>query len=503
MQWRAELEQLLTSIDKNLQHAHKPKVLQPHIIPAPKQNKPNLQEEQEETSNNAKQDTLHFILDAKQDAMQKQIDALRHELAKALDLAETKAIELAKDTETAINSAVTAERELRKAGEATTTRLEAAVKRTRTEIFQAISELQGTCLDHSELLHRVEQDVLTFKMDSETRIADESKQLAALVEQQQQMVELNEVASAEQMISRVKETEVALLKERDLRKVIEKDMETMRSDIEAIAADLEASVARDLEREAATGSGSTLEEKVKECGRLILRMGGDLMEEGKRRQALEAEVHELRLRLSTVESLARAPLPVVPPPDQGLGTLNPMNDAGFQSIPTDFQTVPTTTSLGTAPPLPASEGTCDSAYIPAVSETWTAKTERVVDATLAGLSMPDGSSGNRGRNLSTSTSYSQLRPAIEASLSRSASYSQLRPSASVGQLRPSIPASQLRSTMTPAPRDISDVAPPTDATSRGSSVFNPSSRMTREQLDERVKQILGKHASASGPPSRA
>ena len=33
---------------------------------------------------------------------------------------------------------------------------------------------------------------------------------------------------------------------------------------------------------------AALEDKVKECGRLLLRMGGDLMEEGRRRQAIEA-----------------------------------------------------------------------------------------------------------------------------------------------------------------------------------------------------------------------
>ena len=32
---------------------------------------------------------------------------------------------------------------------------------------------------------------------------------------------------------------------------------------------------------------STLDEKVKECGRLIVRMGTELLEETKRRQALE------------------------------------------------------------------------------------------------------------------------------------------------------------------------------------------------------------------------
>ena len=46
-----------------------------------------------------------------------------------------------------------------------------------------------------------------------------------------------------------------------------------------------------------------LEEKVKECGRLVLRMGGDVMEGAKRRQALEEETHELRMRLARAFAL--------------------------------------------------------------------------------------------------------------------------------------------------------------------------------------------------------
>lgn len=49
--------------------------------------------------------------------------------------------------------------------------------------------------------------------------------------------------------------------------------------------------------------------QVKECGRLIVRMGTELMEETKRRQLLEAEVQELRMRLvGGIEALSRSPL---------------------------------------------------------------------------------------------------------------------------------------------------------------------------------------------------
>lgn len=55
--------------------------------------------------------------------------------------------------------------------------------------------------------------------------------------------------------------------------------------------------------------GGGLEEKVKECGRLIVRMGTELMEETKRRQVLEADLQELRMRLSGMEAVSRLPVP--------------------------------------------------------------------------------------------------------------------------------------------------------------------------------------------------
>ena len=50
-------------------------------------------------------------------------------------------------------------------------------------------------------------------------------------------------------------------------------------------------VATAIERSGDSVAIASLDEKVKECGRLIVRMGTELMEETKRRQALEAEVH--------------------------------------------------------------------------------------------------------------------------------------------------------------------------------------------------------------------
>ena len=54
---------------------------------------------------------------------------------------------------------------------------------------------------------------------------------------------------------------------------------------------IDQAVATAIERSGDSAAIASLDEKVKECGRLIVRMGTELMEETKRRQALEAEVH--------------------------------------------------------------------------------------------------------------------------------------------------------------------------------------------------------------------
>ena len=53
---------------------------------------------------------------------------------------------------------------------------------------------------------------------------------------------------------------------------------------------IESAVGAALEKSGTSSMVISLDEKVKECGRLIVRMGTELMEETKRRQALEAEV---------------------------------------------------------------------------------------------------------------------------------------------------------------------------------------------------------------------
>ena len=100
------------------------------------------------------------------------------------------------------------------------------------------------------------------------------------------------------------------MQERELLKIAEAGLQELRDDrsAENIGPMVEREVARALHESSAASSTAaaasaaahaSLEQKVEECGRLIVRMGAELMEESKRRQALEAELQELRASVSS------------------------------------------------------------------------------------------------------------------------------------------------------------------------------------------------------------
>jgi len=91
-----------------------------------------------------------------------------------------------------------------------------------------------------------------------------------------------ELASAEATVSRIAECETAVRMERDMRKEMEAELAALREEREVLHSLVDTAVQRELAASGASGSFAavaTLDEKVRECGRLILRMGGDLMEE--------------------------------------------------------------------------------------------------------------------------------------------------------------------------------------------------------------------------------
>jgi len=251
--------------------------------------------------------------------------ALREELAHGLHEAERRWVDLAKEIEATVSGAIEAERQLRAGGEEKTTRLEASVAATRKELLGLIGDGQAELVEQGGVLRQVEQELLAFKAETEVALAEEGKRLSALAERQRVAAGELDTAAAGETIGRLQELETALLKERELRKAVEAELGELRCSVaqerDRLPAEIEAAVAREV---ALSGGGAAavaaLEDKVKECGRLLLRMGGDLMEEGRRRQAIEAEVQELRLRLSSVEVVShpavRSPLGMggAPPP---------------------------------------------------------------------------------------------------------------------------------------------------------------------------------------------
>jgi hypothetical protein len=98
-----------------------------------------------------------------------QQDALREELAAGLAEVDRRATDLTDEIQGMLTAAVEAERQLRAAGERTVHRLESSLGSTRKELFDLIGEGQSTALEHSEVLRRVEQELVAFKLDVEVR----------------------------------------------------------------------------------------------------------------------------------------------------------------------------------------------------------------------------------------------------------------------------------------------------------------------------------------------
>ncbi|EOD25325.1 hypothetical protein EMIHUDRAFT_457590 [Emiliania huxleyi CCMP1516] len=414
--------------------------------------------------------------------------ALREELAHGLHEAERRWVDLAKEIEATVSGAIEAERQLRAGGEEKTTRLEASVAATRKELLGLIGDGQAELVEQGGVLRQVEQEselgwgqgsrceeegaftasgceqeLLAFKAETEVALAEEGKRLSALAERQ-------------------RELETALLKERELRKAVEAELGELRCSVaqerDRLPAEIEAAVAREV---ALSGGGAAavaaLEDKVKECGRLLLRMGGDLMEEGRRRQAIEAEVQELRLRLSSVEVVShpavRSPLGMggAPPPDLfAMSQAAPSGSPPALSRPAACE-APAQQWVHPLPEASVAEALSGGGSL-AASEppsrpagavaTWSAATSSAVDSALCRFARP-GQGGHEA--LSASASYAQLvARGIAPPLTRDSSLSAASPSSC--ELLPS--------------------AAPTAAAAL---------RMTREQLDARVQQILGKHGA--------
>lgn len=307
---------------------------------------------------------------------------------------------------------------------------------------------------------------------------------------------------------------------------------------------------------------ASLEDKVKECGRLILRMGGDLMEEAKRRQAVEAEIHELRMRLSSLEAVSRSPLSMQgmphsmggggPPEYYSMGSMgggggdsaSPLGGHAGPAFPwppfgnrqasvelaggmcgSVEQSLPAATAAATAAAASAASHLRDlqaMGLAPPCSPVSVGRS-RVVSEVLG--AMAAGRGGEPFRPQATAATWTPAQDsavderlarmaALREPLSASASYAALVARGVAPPLGAPTPpaaaeaisgsaisgASYLGASCSgaslsgSADRRRSDTAPP--STSSAATL-----RMTREQLDARVQQILGKHGgmSTAGP----
>ena len=279
-------------------------------------------------------DAVKFELDLRASLQEKALAAVREEMSASTASTEKKWVEIAKAIETNIGGQLDAEAKLRQHSERALAQLRDAASTAHQETLRVVGEFQQTAIDHSEVLRRLDAEVTSMRQGSEQRLAEEAIKVQQIGEGQKQLARLVEglpssVAAAASHEPRLAELEAALLQEREFRRRIDEQLTQLRqqgvdgafgagagaSGAGAPAAEaglgaehVESIVLSLLEQTGHGGSIVSLDEKVKECGRLIVRMGTELMEETKRRQTLEAEVQELRMRLSGVEAVARSPL---------------------------------------------------------------------------------------------------------------------------------------------------------------------------------------------------
>lgn len=144
-------------------------------------------------------------------------------------------------------------------------------------MVRVVSEFQSTSIDHAEVLRRLEQELLAFKLDTETKLTEEASytnpdpdshphphqhphphpntetklsgvmsspftcgcslcrtrlqagKLSGVIVDQRKIGESVDLAAADSTLGRLKEVELALLKEREMRKALEHEVVAMQA----------------------------------------------------------------------------------------------------------------------------------------------------------------------------------------------------------------------------------------------------------------------------------
>ena len=445
-------------------------------------------------------ESLNFAIGLRGTYEHKHMEAVREERTSCLRAFERKSLSLAKQLEDAVTSAVEGERVARRSGEASLHRLEESVASRSREQYELLLRIQETEVDHASRLDRLELELHAFKLETQTRLAREGKLIEDIIGASSSPTSDEGTDSVHQ---RLDEVERALTMERSFRKQARSTNAThhpspppsrpvkrehnlapfplrfasilstpqLEDELAAVRAEREAAIRQ-------TRDGwEPLEEKVKECGRLVLRMGGDMMDEAKRRQTLEEETHELRMRLASIEATRASMSP----------ELAPVASKGV--LPT-MLSPPLINAQGNIRPL-------DTAAPSGMGFGFAGVGDSNVMAADANLGCGYGTSVGE-----------QLRGAPSGACVLTLGDGVMAPSRDLGIFAHSGPTREdmLNSNLPLLPLASAEGSSPSGIGSRSTASLlckNPAStaaslKMTREQLDTRVQLILGKHGHKHG-----
>ena len=157
-------------------------------------------------------ESVKFELDVRGSMAQKHMEAVREEMSSGMQEAERRCLDISRQVDTAVGVRLDTERQMREATERTVQRLQESIAEQHKESLRVVGDFQATALDHSEVLRRLEQELLSFKLETETKMTEEGRRLSGLVVEQKRIGESVELATADNTIGRLKEVELALLK---------------------------------------------------------------------------------------------------------------------------------------------------------------------------------------------------------------------------------------------------------------------------------------------------
>ena len=169
-------------------------------------------------------ESVKFELDVRGSIAQKHMEAVREEMTAGMQEAERRCLDVAKQVDAAVGVRLDTERQIREQTNSTIARLQDTMSESHKETVRVVSDFQSTSIDHAEVLRRLEQELLAFKLDTETKLTEEARKLSGVIVDQRKIGENVDLAAADSTLGRLKEVELALLKEREMRKTLEHEV---------------------------------------------------------------------------------------------------------------------------------------------------------------------------------------------------------------------------------------------------------------------------------------